>query len=620
MIAEGGDKMPIVGILTVANSIIIYDGGFYSLDGGTTISEDTIGPETQIVASAGVSITIILENTDAIDAKLVSVPGGSLTVSGQGILRTDNQDVADPVASRVFGVRALRDLMVTGGSTLYGIGRDYGVASSSSTTGITVSEGSTLIGQETGVNTSIINASRYGVYSSLGLAVSGNSTVEGIGVSPSYNTYGVFTNSGHNESYPLQIVSGVVTGTGDTGVYSGSPIMVYAGTLTGIGGANSTSHGVQADRTGIVISPGGQLSGSCSGNGYAGVLTTAGTTIGGVTVNGGQLVGQGGIHGVRVAGTGAILVENSGIITGRGNSYGVFCLNNSIEVNNNGRVTGVVMATGGRDGVFAGGNITATENSTVEGYTYAYGMDDSGFFGAVIANGNISATDDSQIIENYSRIEYYDEVFTLPYQNGKNMTSYLNYDWAISSGTGAVASDPAGQGIHATQRGEGTLTAMREGDVSSEVVSLDADSSHIINIPVVLSVTEIPEYIVTYLGNGATAGDVPIDPMNPYQEGDSVTVLGNIGSLTRIGYIFAGWTVDPNGSGPVYQAGDTFLMPPADVTLYALWEPEAPPPPPPPQCKCCCRCKCCSSPIRVSPCVRSTQANGAVGSGFRIIP
>lgn len=565
---------PLVGTLTVTDTLIIYDGGYYSLDGGTTISEDTIGADTQIIAAAGLSISIILENTTAVVTKLVSVPGGSLTVTGQGILVTDNQDISDPVAGRVFGVRVLRNLTVTGGAALLGTGRDYGVASSSATTGITVSEGSTLFGEETGVNTSIINASRYGVYSSLGLIVSDDSSVEGIGVIPSYNTYGVFTNSTHNEAYPLRIISGSVTGTGDVGVYSGSPIIVDAGSLTGAGGAYSTSHGVQADRTGIVVNPGGQLSGICSGNGYAGVFTTAGTTIGGITVNDGQIDGVGGIHGVRVAGSGAIFVENGGSITGSGNSYGVFCLNNEIIVNNNARVIGSLLTTGGRDGVFAGGNILATDSSMVVGFSYAYGQDGSGYYGAVISDGNISTVNNSQIIENYSRIEYFDEVFTLPYQNGKNMMNYLNYFWAISSGTGAVESDPSGLGIHAVLSGQGILTAQRTGFIQNEIVDLDADSSHIINIPVILSVVEIPEYTVTYEGNGATGGDVPIDPNNPYFEGDAVTVIGNVGDLTRVGFIFVGWTMNPIGGGPVYRAGDMFTMPAENVVLYALWEEE----------------------------------------------
>lgn len=565
---------PFAGTLTVTSSLIIYIGGFYSLDGGITVSENTIGPDTQIIAAASVSISITLQSAAIVDAKLISVPGGSLTITGPGILRTDNQDVIDPTASRVFGVRVLRDLTVRGGATLYGTGRDYGVASSSSVTGITVTEGSTLFGAQTGVNTSITNASRYGVYSYYGITVSEGGRIEGIGIFPSYNTYGVFANSAHNESYPVRVTSGTVTGTGDVGIYSGSAIIVDVGSVTGIGGFYVTSHGVQADRTGIIVNPGGQLTGLCSGSAYAGVLTTAGTTVSGITVNGGELDAEGGVHGVRAAGTGSILVSNGGTMTGSGSSYGVFCLNNNITVNNSGRVTGTLTTTGGRDGVFAGGNITATENSVVEGFVYAYGLDGSGFFGAVIANENISAADISQIIENYSRIEYFDEVFTIPYQNGKNMTNYLNYTWAISTGTGAVSSDPGGQGIHATQSGEGTLTSTRIGNIASEVVALDAVSLHTINIPVVLSVVTIPEYIVTYNGNGATDGNVPIDLSNPYYEGDTVTVLGNTGVLTRTGFTFAGWTMNQDGSGIVYQAGETFLMPANNVMLYALWEEE----------------------------------------------
>lgn len=560
----------IIGVLTVPQTIIIYDGGFYSLDGGTTISTDTIGPATQIEAAAGASITVTLENSNTVFAKTISVPGGSLTVAGPGSLTASNDDV--PILNRIYGVRALRDITVTGGATLTGIGVDYGVSSASSLSGITVAGASTLIGQETGTNTSITNASRYGINSGLGILVTGGSALLGA-ATQSYNTYGVHANTGHNETYPVHLVSGTLTGTGDTGIYSGSHILVDNGTLTGTGGSLVTSHGVQADRTGITVNASGILHGTCSGSGYAGVLATAGSTAAGVTLSGGIMTGQGGIHGIRVAGSGSITVNSGGSMTGTGNTYGVYCLNNDIAVADASTVTGIVDVTGGRIAVFAGGNILAQDDSTVEGFAYAYGIDGSGYFGAVIANGSIAAIGDSDIIENYSRVEYYNEVYELPYQDGKNMTAYTDYGWSITAGTGAVESDPGGQGIRATQAGTGTLTGTRTGDVPGEVVNLDATSTHDIHIPVILTVTDIPTYTVTYDGNGATDGDVPIDLSNPYHDGDLVTVLGNINGLVKEGSTFEGWSRNPDGSGIIYRAGDTFAMPAENVMLYAVWNP-----------------------------------------------
>ena len=79
-----------------------------------------------------------------------------------------------------------------------------------------------------------------------------------------------------------------------------------------------------------------------------------------------------------------------------------------------------------------------------------------------------------------------------------------------------------------------------------------------------------PKYTVTYDGNTNTGGSVPIDG-NTYNVTDTVTVLGNTGSLVKTGYTFAGWNTAANGSGTAYNGGDTFAMGSANVTLYAQW-------------------------------------------------
>jgi len=76
-------------------------------------------------------------------------------------------------------------------------------------------------------------------------------------------------------------------------------------------------------------------------------------------------------------------------------------------------------------------------------------------------------------------------------------------------------------------------------------------------------------YQVTYDANSGT-GNVPVDD-TAYHEGDTVTVLG-AGTLTKAGYVFAGWNTQADGSGTTYNEGDVFLMGKENITLYAKWE------------------------------------------------
>jgi len=77
-------------------------------------------------------------------------------------------------------------------------------------------------------------------------------------------------------------------------------------------------------------------------------------------------------------------------------------------------------------------------------------------------------------------------------------------------------------------------------------------------------------YTVTYNGNGNTGGNVPVDSAT-YQQGQTVTVLGNTGSLVKAGDSFGGWNTVAGGAGTAYTPGQTFTMGAANVTLYAQW-------------------------------------------------
>jgi len=79
----------------------------------------------------------------------------------------------------------------------------------------------------------------------------------------------------------------------------------------------------------------------------------------------------------------------------------------------------------------------------------------------------------------------------------------------------------------------------------------------------------IPGFKVTYHGNGNTGGTVPVDS-NIYDEGETVSVLGNSGNLVKYGS-FIGWNTDAAGTGTTYTAGQTFKIGTENVDLYAKW-------------------------------------------------
>lgn len=81
---------------------------------------------------------------------------------------------------------------------------------------------------------------------------------------------------------------------------------------------------------------------------------------------------------------------------------------------------------------------------------------------------------------------------------------------------------------------------------------------------------------VIYNGNSNDGGSVPVDALSPYADGDTVTVLGNTGLLTRTGYLWNTWNTASDGSGTERQPGTTFDID-ADATLYAQWIATEPP-------------------------------------------
>lgn len=77
-------------------------------------------------------------------------------------------------------------------------------------------------------------------------------------------------------------------------------------------------------------------------------------------------------------------------------------------------------------------------------------------------------------------------------------------------------------------------------------------------------------YTLTYSDNSATSGTAPNDPLSPYSNGATVTVLGNPNNLARSGFHFSGWSTTADGSGTAYTEGSSFVIQ-ANTTLYAKW-------------------------------------------------
>lgn len=80
-----------------------------------------------------------------------------------------------------------------------------------------------------------------------------------------------------------------------------------------------------------------------------------------------------------------------------------------------------------------------------------------------------------------------------------------------------------------------------------------------------------PKYSITYLGNGNTAGNIPIDN-TMYEIDETIIVATNYNSLTRDNYSFVGWNTQQDGFGEVFLESETIRMGDSNIVLFAQWE------------------------------------------------
>lgn len=136
-------------------------------------------------------------------------------------------------------------------------------------------------------------------------------------------------------------------------------------------------------------------------------------------------------------------------------------------------------------------------------------------------------------------------------------------DWTISIGASAVITNTG----HPSSDGRNIIRYNSTNSLFACYASGQAAVYLYKEIPVTKS--------VIYNGNTNTGGSVPVDG-TAYNSGNTVTVLGNSGTLTKTGFAFNGWNTLANGSGTHYNPGDTFTIT-NNVTLYAEWVSTTPP-------------------------------------------
>lgn len=94
------------------------------------------------------------------------------------------------------------------------------------------------------------------------------------------------------------------------------------------------------------------------------------------------------------------------------------------------------------------------------------------------------------------------------------------------------------------------------------IVELLWDDYYISESNLIYVIRDVTDATLTYSANG---GDSAPDATT-VDSGSSVT----LGSATRSGYAFLGWSEDASASSPTYTAGQTITLS-SDLTLYALW-------------------------------------------------
>jgi uncharacterized repeat protein (TIGR02543 family) len=167
------------------------------------------------------------------------------------------------------------------------------------------------------------------------------------------------------------------------------------------------------------------------------------------------------------------------------------------------------------------------------------------------------------------------------------LTTAQSYTGTLDAGTSKTWAIPAGTSISSNYGvritadsaimffAQDSTGAMINTDTSARTITasqaagsfLTLYNSGTANLPIKFVLSAVN---MVYDGNGATSGNAPTD-LTAYAQGDTVSVVGNVGALAKSGYTFNGWNTASDGSGTAYAPGANFVMGSGTVTLYAQW-------------------------------------------------
>jgi uncharacterized repeat protein (TIGR02543 family) len=163
---------------------------------------------------------------------------------------------------------------------------------------------------------------------------------------------------------------------------------------------------------------------------------------------------------------------------------------------------------------------------------------------------------------NAAKVPVVGSIVTLTGGFTASVTNYDSaYQWNVSSTVGTAVINTQG-GI--TVSGVNPSTAV-ELTVSTTRVGYAPGSTK-------TTVTTLALLKVFYNGTRSTGGAAPTDA-NSYASNSSAVVLANptSGGLTLNGYYLAGWSLNSDETGQIYQPGASLALGLVDVTLYAKW-------------------------------------------------
>ena len=195
------------------------------------------------------------------------------------------------------------------------------------------------------------------------------------------------------------------------------------------------------------------------------------------------------------------------------------------------------------------------------GYTFDGWNTQTGGGGTDFADGATYSADADVTLYAQWTAKTYTVMFEYDGRDGGDSTSSDTF--TVGSGTPIVLPTPTKTGY--------TLDGWYLSDLLTEVGAAGANYEPGSNLTLYAKWNAI-NYTLTYATTDGT-GTAPVDSAN-YNKGQSATIKANTG-LTRTGYDFAGWVVDPTDVNETPKnVGDTIEFGAANITLEPKWNPK----------------------------------------------